>query len=185
MKDQAEPAPESLAPDFLEAAARREGWAAETAPLFAAMHRSREMAFSFARFALAMLFALNAGGLLGFPALAQLIGVKLADHWPLTLLGIAAFAIGVVCTAVATLLAFISMFADGLMIYRHLERVVAGEPTGETKAELEKRLKRDLRMRVRALRFGLLALAGFLVGAVFAALVLASRIPAGAEPYRV
>ena len=185
MKDATESPPESLRPDFLEAAARREDWAAETAPLFAAMHRSREMAFAFARFALAMLFALNAGGLLGFPVLAQLIGVHLFEHWPLTLLSVAAFTIGVVCTAVATLLAFISMFADGLMIYRHLERIVAGDPPAGTKAELEKRLRRDLRMRVRALRFGLLALAGFLVGAVFAALVLASRIPAGVEPYRV
>ena len=172
--------------DFLAAAARREGWATQTEPLFQAMARSREMAFSFARFALGMLFLLNAGGLLAFPVLAQLVGVKLDEHWPLTLLSIAAFTIGVACAAVATLLAFLSMFADGLMIYRHLERIGSGASAmGESKTELEKRLRRDLRLRVRALRFGLLALASFLVGAVFAAFVLMSRIPSGPEPYRV
>jgi len=187
MKDQPELLPESLRADFLAETARREGWALDTAPLFAAMTRSREMAYSFARFALGALFLLNLAGLFVFPTLAQLLGTRLADHLPLALLSIGAFVIGVTCAAVATLMAFISLFADSLMIYRHLERIgEARSPRGlsdqafaESKGELEKRLKRDMRMRVRGLRFGLLALAAFIVGAVFATLVLSAHIPGG------
>ena len=184
-----EPPPEALREDYVVAASEREDWALDAAPLHAAMNRSREMAFSFARFALGMLFLLNAGGIVGFPVLAQLVGARLAEHWPLALLGIGAFTIGVTCAAVATLLAFISMFADGLMIFRHLERLAPRDfdlsAFHEGKAELEKRLRRDMRMRIHALRFGLVSLAAFLVGAVFAALVLAARLPEGPGPLQV
>ncbi len=188
LKEQPNPVPESLRAEFLAAAAEREGWAMDTAPLFAAMTRSREMAYSFARFALGALFALNAGGLFGFPVLAQLVGTRIGDHMPLSLLSIAAFVIGVTCASVATLLAFLSMFADSLTIYRHLERIGAGaaaEIANESKAELAKRLRRDMRQRVRALRFGLLALASFIIGAVFATMVLSAPVPGGPQSFSV
>jgi hypothetical protein len=191
LKERTDPIPESVRADFLAAAAEREGWATDTAPLFAAMTRSREMAYSFARFALAVLFLLNAAGLFGFPILTQLVGTKFGDHMPLALLSIGAFVIGVTCAAVATLLAFLSLFADSLTIYRHLERIgagqaaVAAEIVEESKAELAKRLRRDMRLRIRALRFGLLALASFIVGAVFATMVLTAEVPGGPQSFWV
>jgi len=188
MKDQPEIAPpKPLREDFIAAQARREGWHVETAPLFTALARSREMAFAFARMALVMLFALNAGGVVIFPVLAQLIGTKLADHLPLALLSVAGFVIGLTCAAVATLLSFLALFADSMNLGRHLEMLAQNgalaTQIGSGK-ELERRLKQSQRTRRRALRFGLLSFAAFLVGVVFATLILSARVagPTSAIP---
>jgi hypothetical protein len=188
MKDQPdfrEAPPEPIRPDFLAEAARRQGWALDSAPLFAAMGRSREMAFSFARLALASLFFLNVIGLFGLPTLAQLIGEHLDSHLQLALSSLGAFTIGVTCAAVATLLAFLAMSRDSTIIYDHLERI--GEARGpyglsagtfvSSKLAMERTLRRDGRMRGRALRFGLLAFCSFLVGMMFATLFLAQHLP--------
>jgi MFS family permease len=186
VKDQPEIVPEPLRADFLAARARREDWHGDIAPLLTALARSREMAFAFARMALVMLFILNAA-VVAFPALAQLVGTKLPDHLPLALLSVAAFVIGLVCTAAATLLSFLALFADSLILTRHLETLARrGGPAAQSIAatELERGLKRDRRTRRRALRFGLLSFAAFLVGVVFAALILSARVagPASAIP---
>lgn len=185
MKDQPELPPEPIRPEFLAEAARRQGWAFDRAPLFAAMSRSREMAFSLARFALAALFLLNAAGLFALPTLAQLIGARLDVHAQLVLSSMGAFTIGVTCAALATLMAFLAMFRDSVVIYKHLERV--GEENGPyglsahgfvaSKLEMERSLRRDLRLRGRALRFGMLAFGAFLVGAIFASMILATSVP--------
>jgi hypothetical protein len=188
MKDQPEfreLPPEPIRPDFLAEAARRQGWAFESAPLFAAMTRSREMAFGFARFALGSLFFLNVAGLFGLPTLAQLIGAHLDSHLQLALSSLGAFTIGVTCAAVATLMAFLAMSRDSATLYRHLERI--GEARGPFglsagtfvtgKIAMERELKHDQRMRARALRFGLLAFGSFLIGAAFATLFLAAQVP--------
>jgi hypothetical protein len=187
VKDQPEIVPEALRADFLAARARREDWHGDIAPLLTALARSREMAFAFARMALIMLFTLNAAGVVAFPALAQLVGTKLSDHLPLALLSVAAFVIGLVCAAAATLLSFLALFADSLILTRHLETLARrGGPAAQSIAatELERGLKRDRRTRRRALRFGLLSFAAFLVGVVFAALILSARVagPASAIP---
>lgn len=196
MKDQPEfreIPPEPIRPDFLSEAARRQGWAFDTVPLFAAMTRSREMAFTFARFALACLFFLNAAGLFGLPALAQLIGAHLDTHLQLALSSLGAFAIGVTATGVATLLAFLAMARDSATIYQHLERI--GESRGPyglsassfvaSKVAMEQDLRRDQRRRGQALRFGLLAFGSFLIGMVFASLFLASHLPGPPQNFRI
>jgi hypothetical protein len=196
MKDQPEfreVPPEPIRPDFLAEAARRQGWAFDNAPLFAAMTRSREMAFSFARFGLAILVFLNVVGLFGLPTLAQLIGAHLASHLQLVLSSLGAFTIGVTAAAVATLMAFLAMSRDSAAIYRHLERI--GEARGSfgmsagtfvrSKIEMERDLQRDQRMRARALRFGLLAFGSFLVGAIFATVYLTTQVPRAPERLRI
>jgi hypothetical protein len=190
MKDQIEAPPAALAAEILAEAARRQGWALDAAPLFAAMNRSREMAYSFARFALGSLFLLNAGGAFALPTLAQLIGVSLAEHAALAFFAFAAFVAGVACSAAATLLAFLSLLHDSRIFHRHLERVGAAHGFGtemiaESATELERRLKRDMWMRAGALRFGLLAFAAFVIGAVFATMVLSSPLPGKPLPLRV
>lgn len=196
MKDQPEfreEPPEPIRPDFLAEAARRQGWAFDNAALFAAMTRSREMAFSFARFGLGAMFFLNVVGLLGMPTLAQMIGANLNSHLQLVLSSLGAFLIGVTSAAVATLLAFVAMSRNSGTIYRHLERI--GEARGtfgisagtfvSSKIAMEKDLKRDERLRGRAFRFGVLAFASFLVGAVFATVFLAERLPSAPQRLRI
>jgi len=196
MKDQPEfreQPPEPIRPDFLAEAARRQGWAFDNAPLFAAMTRSREMAYSFARFGLGCLFFLNVAGLFGMPTLAQLIGAQWQPHLQLALSGLGAFTIGLTCAATATLLAFLAMSRDSATIYSHLERV--GEARGpygvsansfvSSKIEMERELRQDQQTRARALRFGMLAFAAFLVGAVFTTMFLASRLPGAPEHLRI
>lgn len=196
MKDQPEfreEPPEPIRPDFLAEVARRQGWAFDNAPLFAAMTRSREMAYSFARFGLGTLFFLNVAGLFGMPTLAQLIGAHWDTHLQLGLSSLGAFTIGVTCAAVATLLAFLAMSRDSAIIYAHLERV--GEARGPygvsansfvtSKIAMERELHRDERTRARAMRFGLLAFGAFLIGAVFATLFLAARLPGTPENLKI
>jgi len=196
MKDQPEfreVPPEPIRPDFLAEAARRQGWAFDNAALFAAMGRSREMAFSFARFALGSLLFLNVAGLFGLPTLTQLTGAHLEAHLQLALSSLGAFTIGMTCAAVATLLAFLAMSRDSATIYQHLERI--GEARGPqglsagsfvtSKIAMERDLERDQRMRARALRFGVLAFGSFLVGAAFAALFLAQHLPGAPEHLRI
>jgi hypothetical protein len=196
MKDQPafrEEPPEPIRPDFLAEAARRQGWAFDNAPLFAAMTRSREMAYSFARFGLGTLFFLNVAGLFGMPTLAQLIGARWETHLQLALSSLGAFTIGLTCAAVATLLAFLAMSRDSATIYFHLERI--GEARGPygvsannfvtSKIAMERELRRDLRTRAQALRFGLLAFGAFLIGAIFATMFLASRLPGSPEHLRI
>lgn len=196
MKDQPdyrEQPPEPIRPDFLAEAARRQGWAFDNAPLFAAMGRSREMAFSFARFGLGSLFFLNVAGLFGIPTLAQLTGAHIDAHLQLVLSSLGAFTIGVTCAAVATMMAFLAMSRDSATIYQHLERVGdARGPHGLTahtfvtsKIAMEKDLQRDQRMRARALRFGLLAFGSFLVGAAFGTVFLATQIPGPLPQLRI
>lgn len=196
MKDQPEfreEPPEPIRRDFLAEAARRQGWAFDNAALFAAMTRSREMAFSFARFGLAAMFVLNVVGLLGLPTLAQIIGEHLDSHLQLVLSSLGAFLIGVTAAAVATLLAVIAMSRDSNTIFRHLERV--GETrTGlgltagsfvSSKIAMERDLRRDQRLRGQAVRFGVLAFASFLIGTVFTTIFLAERLPRTPEHLRI
>jgi hypothetical protein len=196
MKDQPEfreMPPEPIRPDFLAEAARRQGWAFDNAPLFAAMTRSREMAFSFARFALVCMFLLNVIGLLGLPVLSQLVGAQLAPHLQLVLSSLGAFIIGLTSAAVATLLAFLAMSRDSATIYRHLERI--GDSRGglgltaggfvSSKLAMERDLERDQRLRGSALRFGLLAFGAFLIGAVFATLFMIQNIPGPPQRLRI
>lgn len=196
MKDQPEfreLPPEPIRPEFLAEAARRQGWAFDNAALFTAMTRSREMAFSFARFGLGAMFVLNVIGLLGMPTLAQLVGASLNSHLQLALSSLGAFIIGVTCAAIATLLAFVAMSRDSATIYRHLERI--GESRGpfgisagtfvSSKIALEKDLKHDERLRGRAFRFGVLAFASFLIGAVFATFFLAKQLPSAPQRLRI
>jgi hypothetical protein len=196
MKDQPEfreEPPEPIRPDCLAEAARRQGWAFENAPLFAAMTRSREMAFSFARFGLASLFLLNVIGLFGLPALSQMMGAHLAAHIQLVMSSIGAFTIGLTSAAVATLLAFVAMARESTSLYRHLERI--GDASGgfgltagafvSSKIAVERDLQRGQRLRERALRFGLLAFGAFLVGALFATFFLIQNMPGPPEPLRI
>jgi len=196
MKDQPEfreLPPEPIRPEFLAEAARRQGWALDSAPLFAAMARSREMAFSFARFGLACLFFLNAAGLFGLPALAQLIGAHLDSHLQLALSSLGAFTIGVTAAALATLLAFLAMYRDSTAIYTHLERIgdsrgpfgISANTFVTSKIEMERNLRRDKRTRARALRFGMLAFASFLIGVVFAGMFLAAHLPGAPAQMRI
>jgi hypothetical protein len=196
MKDQPEfreIPPEPIRPDFLAEAARRQGWALDSAPLFAAMARSREMAFSLARFALACLFFLNAAGLFGLPALAQLIGAHLDTHLQLALSSLGAFTVGVTATAVATMLAFLAVSRDSATLYQHLERIgEARGPFGLTahsfvasKIAMERDLRRDQQRRAQALRFGVLAFGSFLIGMLFASLFLASHLPGPPQHLRI
>lgn len=188
MKDQPdfrEEPPEPIRRDFLAEAARRQGWAFDNAPLFAAMTRSREMAFSFARFGLAAMFVLNVVGLIGLPTLAQIIGAPMTGHLQLVLSSLGAFLIGVTAAGIATLLAIVAMSRDSTTLFRHLERI--GEARGgyglsagsfvSSKIALEKDLLRDHRLRGRAVRFGVLAFGSFLIGAVFTTAFLAERLP--------
>ncbi|MGH6989720.1 MAG: hypothetical protein ACREE3_07470, partial [Stellaceae bacterium] len=185
MKDQPEFLPEPLRPEFLAEAARRQGWALDSAPLFQTMTRSREMAFSLARFALGAMLLLNLAGLFALPTLAQVLGARLGDHAQLAVSTIAAFVIGLTAAAFATLLAFLAMYRDSAVIYDHIERIgEARGPFGMTadsfvtsKIALERDLRRDQRMRARALRLGGLAFGSFVIGAIFTTMVLASTIP--------
>jgi hypothetical protein len=186
MKDQPEFPPEPLRPEFLAEAARRQGWALDSAPLFHTMNRSREMAFSFARFGLGSLLLLNAAGLFALPTLAQVLGAHLGTHAQLSVSSMGAFVIGVTAAAAATLTAFLAMYRDSIVLYDHLERIgEARGPYGLTadsfvasKIALERNLRRDVRMRGRAVRLGLVAFGAFIVGAVFAAMLLATTVPA-------
>jgi hypothetical protein len=196
MKDQPEfreIPPEPIRRDFLAEAARRQGWAFDNAPLFAAMTRSREMAFSFARFALACMFLLNVMGLLGLPVLSHWVGAQLASHLQLVLSSLGAFTIGLSAAAVATLLAFLAMARDSATIYRHLERI--GDARGgpgltaggfvSSKLAMERDLARDQRLRGSALRFGLLAFGAFLIGAIFATFFMIQNIPGPPAQMRI
>ena len=196
MKDQPEfreLPPEPIRPDFLAEAARRQGWAFDNAPLFAAMNRSREMAYSFARFGLGTLFFLNVAGLFGLPTLSQLIGAPMNAHLQLVLSSLGAFAVGLAFAAGATLLAFIAMSRDSATIYSHLERV--GDARGPhglsahsfitSKIAVERDLQRDRRLRGQAMRFGIMAFGAFLVGTTFATLFLATQVPHAPEHLRI
>lgn len=188
MKDQPdfrEEPPEPIRRDFLAEAARRQGWAFDNAPLFNAMTRSREMAFSLARFGLASMFVLNVVGLLGLPTLAQIIGAPLIGHLQLVLSSLGAFMLGVTAAGIATLLAIVAMSRDSNTIFRHLERVgdarsgfgLTAGTFVSSKLALERDLLRDQRLRGRAVRFGVLAFAAFLIGATFTTIFLAERLP--------
>jgi len=193
MKDQPEFPPEPLRPEFLAEAARRQGWALDSAALFATMTRSREMAFSLARFALGALLLLNGAGLFALPTLAQVMGARLGDHAQLGVSCMAAFVIGLTAAAGATLMAFLAMYRDSVVIYDHLERIgEARGPYGMTadtfvtsKIALERKLRRDVRMRSRALRFGILAFGSFVVGAIFTAMLLATSVPSAPSHLRI
>jgi hypothetical protein len=185
MKDQPEFPPEPLRPEFLAEAARRQGWALDSAPLFATLYRSREMAFSFARFALGGLLLLNAAGLFALPILAEVLGARLGDQAQLAVSSVGAFVIGITAAAAATLMAFLAMYRDSVVIYDHLARIgEARGPFGMTadtfvtsKIALERNLRRDGQMRSRAVRFGILAFGSFVIGAIFSAMILATTIP--------
>lgn len=196
MKDQPEfreMPPEPIRPDFLAEAARRQGWAFDNAPLFAAMTRSREMAFSFARFGLACMFLLNVIGLLAFPALSQMVGAQFASHLQLAVSSLGAFTIGLTSAAVATLLAFLAMARDSTTIYHHLERI--GDARGglgltaggfvSSKLAMERDLERDQRLRGTAMRFGAMAFGAFLIGAIFATFFMIQNIPGPPQKLRI
>jgi hypothetical protein len=186
MKDQPEFPPEPIRPEFLSEAARRQGWALDAAPLFQTMNRSREMAFGFARFALGALLLLNAAGLFALPTLAQVLGARLDNHAQLAVSCMGAFVIGLTSAAAATMMAFLAMYRDSQAIYHHLERLgEAHAPYGMSadgfvrdKIDMDRMLRRDGRMRARALRFGMLAFGSFVVGSLFTAMILATSIPA-------
>lgn len=162
-------------------------WHTDVQPVHETFERSREMAHGFAKLAIQMMFLLNGGALIAFPAFAQLVGTGFRENVDLALFSIGGFVLGLALIAFATLLAYISMEADTEALGQREEYVKLGlnqsqvpdkdKPEYDKKrADAEEARKRHfgraMRFRAWSMGLGISSLVAFLVGVYFATMVL-------------
>ena len=163
-------------------------WRTDIAPLDKSASLSRQFAVQFAQTALRTVFLLNGGAFVAVPAFAKLVDVSIKEQLPLFIVSMAAFAFGLVLSAVVAIFAFKSTEHDAAATFSHLEvvktRLNKGQNPnsfGEEQAnklaaavseEDASRKSRD-RMQKWALAFGIAGLVCFVIGASVATIVMA------------
>ena len=166
-----------------------ERWRTELQPLHDHRMKSRDQGHDYAKAAFQMIFVLNGGALIAFPAFAQLTGNGFKQNLPVALGSIAGFVVGLVLIATAALFVGGAFSEDGDAIeadksfvrtrMHQFRAPEAARPNFE-KEKKEHETRRDehnktaKKWSVIAAVLACLALFAFVVGAGCAALVLSS-----------
>ena len=165
-----------------------EHWRTEIEPLHESRIKSREFAFQFSKFTLQSIFLLNGCALIAFPTFAGLIGTGFQHQLTWALVSIAFFVLGLILVAASSLFAFFSMNADSDAIHQRSESVKA--QLNEQRVAQENKqtfqnvswsalelsdgaMKLAYKLRAWAIGLGIGSISAFIVGVVFAGLVLA------------
>ena len=157
-------------------------------PLQEKTRQSREFATVYAQSCIKSLFLLNGGALIGFPAFAEVADVPLDQHLAAFLISGGSFVAGLVLIGVTSLLAYLSVDAQVAQFERAewVARVKLNDSFNPENVTAEEREKKDTwereekkfrkishKLTVWAVGVGTLSLVAFIVGAMFAAAVLA------------
>ena len=103
-----------------------ERWRTDVQPVHEHRMMSREHGHAFAKVGIQMMFLLNGGALIAFPAFAKLVDVSFSEQITWALLSIASFVLGLVLIAVTALLAYLSMAADAEAVSNQEEYLKLG-----------------------------------------------------------
>lgn len=143
-----------------------ERWRVDLEPLHEHRLMSRRQANDYAKAAGQMLFLLNGGALLAFPAIAELLGTGFRGHISLVISGMGAFFAGLVTVGIATLLAFLANVSDAGAVQHREEFIKLGlnksNAPAEQQATFDERRDQEENERKDKIRLAnLLALWGF------------------------